>query len=79
MSPRRNEEKFQQLTEFEPGRIIGLREGGFSIAKQELVGSGIIPQSDVSLEAVDRRAPSNSNNWQWTTEGDVSVRRSKPD
>ncbi|GFT76023.1 uncharacterized protein TNCV_1255331 [Trichonephila clavipes] len=27
---RRNNEKFQQLTEFEWGRIIGLREGGFS-------------------------------------------------
>ncbi|GFT83678.1 transposable element Tc1 transposase [Trichonephila clavipes] len=30
MPPRRNKEKFQQLTEFERGRIIGLREGGFS-------------------------------------------------
>ncbi|GFX51367.1 HTH_Tnp_Tc3_2 domain-containing protein [Trichonephila clavipes] len=30
MPPRRNKEKFQQLTEFEHGRIIGLREGGFS-------------------------------------------------
>ncbi|GFT62858.1 uncharacterized protein TNCV_1606841 [Trichonephila clavipes] len=29
MPPRRNKEKFQQLTEFERGRIIGLREGGF--------------------------------------------------
>ncbi|GFS76919.1 uncharacterized protein TNCV_3756011 [Trichonephila clavipes] len=29
-APRRNKEKFQQLTEFEWGRIIGLREGGFS-------------------------------------------------
>ncbi|GFV30795.1 uncharacterized protein TNCV_3666861 [Trichonephila clavipes] len=26
--PRRNKEKFQQLTEFERGRIISLREGG---------------------------------------------------
>ncbi|GFX31185.1 transposable element Tc1 transposase [Trichonephila clavipes] len=34
--------------------------------------------SDVSLEAVDRRAPNNSKNWQWTTEGDVSARRSTP-
>ncbi|GFU99568.1 uncharacterized protein TNCV_4082891 [Trichonephila clavipes] len=31
--------------------------------------------SDASLESVDRRAPNNSKNWQWTTEGDVSVRR----
>ncbi|GFW36583.1 transposable element Tcb2 transposase [Trichonephila clavipes] len=30
MPPRRNKEKFQQLTEFEWGRIIGLREGDFS-------------------------------------------------
>ncbi|GFX05431.1 transposable element Tc1 transposase [Trichonephila clavipes] len=30
MSPRRNKEKFQQLTEFERGRISGLREGRFS-------------------------------------------------
>ncbi|GFW75742.1 transposable element Tc1 transposase [Trichonephila clavipes] len=30
MPPQRNKEKFQQLTEFEKGRIIGLREGGFS-------------------------------------------------
>ncbi|GFW36657.1 hypothetical protein TNCV_1956571 [Trichonephila clavipes] len=30
MPPRRNKEKYQKLTEFEWGRIIGLREGGFS-------------------------------------------------
>ncbi|GFV57230.1 transposable element Tcb1 transposase [Trichonephila clavipes] len=30
MPPRRNLEKFQKNTEFERGRIIGLREGGFS-------------------------------------------------
>ncbi|GFU70125.1 uncharacterized protein TNCV_5057191 [Trichonephila clavipes] len=30
MPPRRNKEKFLQLTEFERERIIGLREGGFS-------------------------------------------------
>ncbi|GFW89965.1 transposable element Tc1 transposase [Trichonephila clavipes] len=29
MPPRRNKEKFQQHTEFERGRIIGLLEGGF--------------------------------------------------
>ncbi|GFY02159.1 hypothetical protein TNCV_5100201 [Trichonephila clavipes] len=28
--PRRNKEKYQQLTEFERERIIDLREGGFS-------------------------------------------------
>ena len=31
---------------------------------------------DRSLEAVDRRAPNNSKNWQWMTESDISVRRS---
>ncbi|GFT75164.1 transposable element Tc1 transposase [Trichonephila clavipes] len=30
MPPRRYKEKFQQRTEFERGRIIDLREGGFS-------------------------------------------------
>ncbi|GFX74993.1 uncharacterized protein TNCV_1845651 [Trichonephila clavipes] len=30
MPPRRNMEKFHQLTEFERGRIIGLREEEFS-------------------------------------------------
>ncbi|PRD18897.1 UNVERIFIED_CONTAM: hypothetical protein NCL1_59099 [Trichonephila clavipes] len=30
MPPRRNKEKFQQLTEFERRRTIGLQEGRFS-------------------------------------------------
>ncbi|GFU57799.1 uncharacterized protein TNCV_1281471 [Trichonephila clavipes] len=30
MPPRGNKEKFRQLAEFERGRIIGLRDGGFS-------------------------------------------------
>ncbi|GFV28451.1 hypothetical protein TNCV_3984021 [Trichonephila clavipes] len=34
--------------------------------------------SDANLEAVDRRAPNNSRNWQWMTEGDVCARRSTP-
>ncbi|GFU67368.1 hypothetical protein TNCV_640681 [Trichonephila clavipes] len=72
MHPRRNKQKFQQLTEFEQGRIIGLREGGFSYST---IGACVHFHSDASLEAVDRRAP-NSKNWQWTTEGDVSARRS---
>ncbi|GFU17090.1 hypothetical protein TNCV_1853501 [Trichonephila clavipes] len=54
------------------GRIIGLREGGFSYHS---IGACV---SDASLEAVDRRAPNNSKNWQWMTEGDVSTRRSTP-
>ncbi|GFX46238.1 uncharacterized protein TNCV_1371801 [Trichonephila clavipes] len=62
---------------FERGRIIGLREEGFSyraIEARELF------HSDASSEAVDRRAPNNSKNWQWTMEGDdhdgrIRVRR----
>ena len=34
--------------------------------------------SDVNLKAVDRRTTNNSKNWQWKSEGDVSVRRSTP-
>ncbi|GFW57737.1 hypothetical protein TNCV_2926561 [Trichonephila clavipes] len=34
--------------------------------------------SDASLEAVERRAPNNSENWQWMTEDDVSARRLTP-
>ncbi|GFW01600.1 hypothetical protein TNCV_4085151 [Trichonephila clavipes] len=34
---------------------------------------------DASLQAVDPRAPNNSRNWQWTTEGDVCARRSMGD
>ena len=34
--------------------------------------------SDVNLKAVDRRTTNNSKNWQWKSEGDVSVRRSRP-
>ncbi|GFV56689.1 hypothetical protein TNCV_4651851 [Trichonephila clavipes] len=32
--------------------------------------------SDVSLEVVDQREQNNSKKWQWTTERDVSARRS---
>ncbi|GFU97465.1 hypothetical protein TNCV_1913201 [Trichonephila clavipes] len=35
-------------------------------------------QGFASLEAVDRRPPNKSENWQLTTEGDISVRRSTP-
>ncbi|GFV99611.1 integrase catalytic domain-containing protein [Trichonephila clavipes] len=34
--------------------------------------------SEASLEVMDRRAPSNSKNWQWKKEGDVSAWRSTP-
>ncbi|GFT29050.1 transposable element Tc1 transposase [Trichonephila clavipes] len=70
MSPRRTKEKFKQLTEFEQGRIIGLREGGFSC---HAIGFRVQWNSftvNASLAAMDRRAPNNSKNWQWTTEDD---------
>ncbi|GFV29985.1 hypothetical protein TNCV_3100621 [Trichonephila clavipes] len=75
MPPGRNREKFQQLTGFEWGMIIGLREGGFSY---RAIGARVQRNSYASLEAVNRRAPNNSKNWQWTTEGDVRARRSTP-
>ncbi|GFX72765.1 HTH_Tnp_Tc3_2 domain-containing protein [Trichonephila clavipes] len=34
--------------------------------------------SDACLETVDRRAPKNMKNWQWTTEGDVRVQQATP-
>ncbi|GFV98713.1 transposable element Tc1 transposase [Trichonephila clavipes] len=42
-------------------RIFLSRNRGSCVAEQF--------HSDASLEAVDRRAPSNSKNWQWTAEG----------
>ncbi|GFY06779.1 hypothetical protein TNCV_2203121 [Trichonephila clavipes] len=39
MPPRRVKEKFKQITEFEWGRTIGLREGGFSY---EAVGNKLV-------------------------------------
>ncbi|GFV58740.1 transposable element Tcb1 transposase [Trichonephila clavipes] len=54
MLPRRNNEKFQQRTEFEWGRIIGLREGGFSYRViGARVHSGTVPQ--IPLTANHRR------------------------
>ncbi|GFV41861.1 uncharacterized protein TNCV_2958771 [Trichonephila clavipes] len=65
----RNKEKFQQLTEFERAREdyrpskrrIFLSRNNSSCAVEQF-------HSDASLEAVERRAPNNSKNWQWTTE-----------
>ncbi|GFW25201.1 uncharacterized protein TNCV_2262591 [Trichonephila clavipes] len=34
--------------------------------------------SDASLKAVDRRAPKSLKNWQWATEGDVSMPQLTP-
>ncbi|GFX21118.1 uncharacterized protein TNCV_4366971 [Trichonephila clavipes] len=68
MPPRRNKEKFQQLTEFERGKIIGLLSRNRSSCAVEQF------HSDASLEAEDRRAPNNSKNWKWMTEDDLSAR-----
>ncbi|GFX53288.1 transposable element Tcb2 transposase [Trichonephila clavipes] len=45
MSPRLNKEKFQQLTEFERGRIIGFREG-FSY---HAIGASVKPNSSTVM------------------------------
>ncbi|GFW30567.1 transposable element Tc1 transposase [Trichonephila clavipes] len=63
MPPRRNKEEFQKLTEFEWRRIF-LWSNRSPCAAEHF-------HSDASFE---RRAPNNSKNWQWTTEGAVSRR-----
>ncbi|GFX41038.1 hypothetical protein TNCV_2217361 [Trichonephila clavipes] len=84
MPPRRNKEKLEQRTEFKRQMIICLREGGFSsralgtrvqflswvVVAKHLARQGFYLLS----EAVDN----NSKNWQWTTAGDISARRSTP-
>ena len=70
-------EKFQQFTELERERNIGLREGGFSYSANTSSCAAEQFHSDASMEAVDRRAPKNSKNWQWETEGVVNARQSK--
>ncbi|GFW47427.1 uncharacterized protein TNCV_4537171 [Trichonephila clavipes] len=71
MPPRKNKAKFQQLTEFERWKIFLTRNRSSCAAEQFHNGA--------SLEVVDRRAPNNSKNWQWTTEGNISARRLTPD
>ena len=53
-----------------PRRSIFLSRNSISCAAEQF-------HRDASLETMDRRALNNSKNWQWTTEGDVSARRSK--
>ncbi|GFW05079.1 hypothetical protein TNCV_598731 [Trichonephila clavipes] len=55
---------------------VALRK--FRIQKKNQIGKGESFHNDVSMEEVDRREPNNTKNWQWTTEGDVSDRRSTP-
>ncbi|GFT15391.1 uncharacterized protein TNCV_3264231 [Trichonephila clavipes] len=74
MPPRRNKEKFQQLTEGEDYRSSRreiLYHNKSSCAAEHF-------HSVASLESVRRQAPNNSKNWQWTTEGEVSARQSTP-
>ncbi|GFS68183.1 transposable element Tcb2 transposase [Trichonephila clavipes] len=68
MPPRRNKEKFQQLTEdYRPSRRrIFLTRNGSSCAAEQF-------HSGASLETVDQQAPKNC---QWMTEGNVSARQS---
>ncbi|GFU91843.1 hypothetical protein TNCV_3192301 [Trichonephila clavipes] len=77
MPPRRNKEKFQLLRslngeDYRPSRMrIFLSRNRRSCAEDQF-------HSDVNLEVVDRRAPNNSKNWQWTKERYVSAGRSTP-
>ncbi|GFT49677.1 hypothetical protein TNCV_3368131 [Trichonephila clavipes] len=59
MPPRRNKEKFQQLTEFERRSNFGFREGGFFLSRN---GSSCVAEQiyiDASSEAVDQRTIEN--------------------
>ena len=71
MPPRRKKEK---KTEFERGRIIGLREREFSYTFNTSSCAADQSHSDASLEGVDRREPNNSKKYQWMTEGEVNAR-----
>ncbi|GFW09042.1 transposable element Tcb1 transposase [Trichonephila clavipes] len=62
--PSRRKDKLQQVMEFERGWIFLSRNRSSRVAEQFHRGA--------SLEAVDRGAPNNLKNWQWTSEGDVS-------
>ncbi|GFX17109.1 uncharacterized protein TNCV_4266351 [Trichonephila clavipes] len=75
MHPRRNKEKFQQLTEFERGKNIGLREG-FSY---HAIGACVQRNSSIVMRVLKQwTGEHRTKNWQWTTEGGVSARRSTP-
>ncbi|GFV42683.1 hypothetical protein TNCV_840381 [Trichonephila clavipes] len=60
MSPRRDREKFQQLTDFEQGRVIGLREGGFFLSRNRSSCAAEQFHSDASLEAVIDGSPTHA-------------------
>ncbi|GFU28606.1 transposable element Tcb1 transposase [Trichonephila clavipes] len=66
MPPRWTNENFQQLTEFERGRTIGLREGRFFY---RIIGARVQSNSSAVMRVWTQwndRAPINSKNWQWT-------------
>ncbi|GFW91769.1 hypothetical protein TNCV_3400291 [Trichonephila clavipes] len=72
MPPRRNKEKFQQLTEFARMIIINLREG-FSYRTTE---ARVQRNSSTVMQIWKQwtyEHRNNSKNWQWTMEGDVSA------
>ncbi|GFW40336.1 uncharacterized protein TNCV_1018941 [Trichonephila clavipes] len=78
MPSRRNKELFQQLTEFEWGKDYRPSRRRIFLMRNKSLCAVEQFHSDVSLEVVERRALKNSMNWQWMTEGDVSVRRLTP-
>ncbi|GFY06178.1 hypothetical protein TNCV_3108571 [Trichonephila clavipes] len=78
MTPRRNKEKFNNfrgLNRVEDYRLsrrrIFLSRNRSSYAVEQF-------QSEANWEAMDRRAPNNSKNWQRTTEDDVRAGQSTP-
>ena len=78
MSLRWKKEIFQQLMEFERGRVIELQEGGFSyrtIAACMQRNDSIVMW--VWKQWTDEHQTS-PNNWQWTVEGDISTKGSPP-
>ncbi|GFW10143.1 transposable element Tc1 transposase [Trichonephila clavipes] len=62
-------EKFQQRSEFEWGRIIGLREGGFSY---HAIRSSVQRNSSTVMQ-IWKQWTDNSKNWQWTMKGSWST------
>ncbi|GFV40265.1 hypothetical protein TNCV_1444181 [Trichonephila clavipes] len=67
MPPRPNKVKTQQHKEFERGGLSAFRKVIFlSLNTNQCAAEQF--HSVVSLEAVNRRAPNNLKNWQWTTE-----------
>ncbi|GFW06154.1 uncharacterized protein TNCV_36301 [Trichonephila clavipes] len=75
MPLRRNKEKFLQLTEFEQGITIGLREGGFSYRAR-----GARAQRNIStvMRVWKQWTDEHRTTRKTGSEGDVNTRRSTP-